>query len=259
MSREQRFVFGEVADLYDRARPGYPEALFDDVLALGDTSLPRVLEVGAGTGKATVALAARGVEIVALEPVPEMAALAERNCAPFPRVRVEQVTFEEWPLPSESFDLLIAAQSWHWMPPEVRCRKAFDALRPGGVIALFWNIPVRDDGGLWDDLDAAYECHAPMLRRAQALPQGGPDPDDLDELNASGLFGPFTRGSYRWSIPCSAERYLDVLSTHSDFRLLAEQDRWTLIEAVAGVLEQRGGALEMNYETRLYMTRSLPS
>src|SRR5258708_2218356 len=172
--REQRFVFAEVADLYDRARPGYPEALVDDVLAFTGTPAPRVLEVGAGTGKATVAFAARGLDIVALEPTPEMAAVAARNCRSFPGVRVEVSTFEDWPGDGPGFDLLLAAQSWHWLPKEVRCRKAHEMLRAGGVLALFWNLPVRDEGALWDDLDAVYERLAPTLRRAQALPQGGP-------------------------------------------------------------------------------------
>src|SRR2546427_238382 len=82
MGREQRFVFGEVADLYDRARPGYPEALVDDVLECCGLPAPRVLEVGAGTGKATVAFAARGLEIVALEPPAGRASGASRAADP---------------------------------------------------------------------------------------------------------------------------------------------------------------------------------
>ena len=68
--REQRLVFGEVAELYDGARAGYSEAVVDDVLHYlgGDSRARRALEVGAGTGKATVAFAARGLAIVALEP-----------------------------------------------------------------------------------------------------------------------------------------------------------------------------------------------
>src|ERR1700712_1812259 len=66
---EQRLAFGSVAELYDRARPSYPPGAIDDVVAhaglqTGDT----VLEVGAGTGKATVLLAQRGLGVLALEP-----------------------------------------------------------------------------------------------------------------------------------------------------------------------------------------------
>src|SRR6266567_7043011 len=83
--REQRTVFGEAAELYDRARAGCPEELVDDVVTHCAAATPRALEVGPGTGKATVALAARGVEIVALEPSAAMANVAARRCASFPR------------------------------------------------------------------------------------------------------------------------------------------------------------------------------
>jgi SAM-dependent methyltransferase len=96
--REQRLVFGEVAELYDRARAAYSEAVIDDVLrfAGGDGSRLRALEFGAGTGKATVAFAVRGLAIVAIEPSAAMAAVARRNCKPFPNVRLECTTFEDW-------------------------------------------------------------------------------------------------------------------------------------------------------------------
>lgn len=88
MARERRLAFGEVAEQYDRTRPSYPDALVDDVLALAPTDhgAARALEVGAGTGKATVMFAARGASVVALEPSPEMAAIAERNTARYTNV-----------------------------------------------------------------------------------------------------------------------------------------------------------------------------
>jgi SAM-dependent methyltransferase len=259
MGREQRFVFREVADLYDRVRPGYPEALVDDVLGLSGLPAPRLLEVGAGTGKATAAFAARGLEIVALEPTAEMAAVAVRNTAAFPAVAVEVATFEEWGGAGAGFDVVLAAQSWHWLRPVVRCQKAHEHLRPGGILAVFWNLPVWEDGGLRSELDAAYERHAPALSRSGTFPVLQPrDMSSIgDELRASGLFGPTTLRSYRWAMHYPLERFLDLMSTHSDHRMLAEQDRRALLEAVAEVLERRGGGCRIVYETRLYVARAL--
>src|SRR5918995_4633622 len=154
--RDQGTVFGEVAEIYDRVRPGYPDALVDDVIASAPET-PRVLEVGAGTGKATVPLAARALEVVALEPSVEMAAVARRNCARFPRVDVTVSTFEDWPAQREAFQVLVSAQAWHWAAPEVRYRKAHLVLAPGGVLALFWNRPVWEDSVLRDALDDVYQ------------------------------------------------------------------------------------------------------
>jgi SAM-dependent methyltransferase len=260
MAREQRFVFGEVADLYDRARPGYPAALVDDVLESCGLPAPRVLEVGAGTGKATVAFAARGLEIVALEPTAEMASVAARNVAAFPAVTVEVATFEEWHGSGALFDLVLAAQSWHLLRPGVRCRKAHDELKPGGSLALVWNLPVWEDGDLRAELDAVYDRHASALRRSQGFP-ALEAPSEMssmsDELRVSGWFGPVTMRSYRWSLHYTIEQFLDLMSTHSDHRMLAERDRWTLLEGAAAVLERRGGGCEVAYETRLCLARAL--
>ncbi|HXZ99647.1 MAG TPA: class I SAM-dependent methyltransferase [Candidatus Binatia bacterium] len=152
--KDQRFVFGEAPELYDRARAGYPPALVDDVLSwLGPLQRPaRALEVGAGTGKATVAFAQRGLEILALEPSPEMAAVAVASCRRFPRVRVEPFTFEGWPGETGSFDLVFAAQSWHWVDPSVRYVKSARSLRPGGTLALFWHRTAWRGEPLWSGL-----------------------------------------------------------------------------------------------------------
>jgi SAM-dependent methyltransferase len=260
MRREQRFVFGEVPDLYDRARPGYPQALVGDVLAFVGMASPRTLEIGAGTGKATVAFAVRGLEILALEPAPEMAAIAARNCAAFPGVTVEVGTFEDWQGSGTSFDLVFAAQAWQWLRPGVRCQKAREELRAGGTLALFWNIPLWEDTGLRAELDAVYERHAPELVGLGAFPglrASKVMASMCEEIDTSGLFEPLTQSSYRWSVAYSVEGWLDLLNTHSDHRLLPEARRLALLDRVAEVLNGRGGAFEMAYETQLYLTRAL--
>lgn len=91
----QRLAFGRVAELYDRARPSYPPAVIDAVVEFaGLTSPARIVEVGAGTGKATVLLAERGLGVLALEPSHEMAQVARANCRRYPAVEIIEVEFE---------------------------------------------------------------------------------------------------------------------------------------------------------------------
>jgi 16S rRNA A1518/A1519 N6-dimethyltransferase RsmA/KsgA/DIM1 with predicted DNA glycosylase/AP lyase activity len=95
-----RATFNEAAELYDRVRPGYPPALFDDLAALAGAGPGcRLLEIGPGTGQATVPLAERGCRIVAVELGEGLAAVARRNLAPFPDVEVVNAAFEDWPCP----------------------------------------------------------------------------------------------------------------------------------------------------------------
>src|SRR5215204_4640687 len=131
-----RVTFDEDAERYDRARPGYPAAVFEDLLALTELGPgARVLEIGCGTGQATVPLAERGCRIVAVELGAELAAVARRNLARFPDVEVVTGAFEDWPLPPEPFDLVLSATAFHWIDPGVRVVKSAEALRPGGTLA----------------------------------------------------------------------------------------------------------------------------
>src|SRR6185369_16029825 len=126
----RRRSFDASAELYDAVRPGYPDALAEELLA---TAGRRVLEIGAGTGKATVVFARHGASIVALEPGGKLAAVLRRNVAGHD-VTVEETTFEAWPI-AQPFDLVMAAQAIHWVDPAVRYHKAAEALAPGGVVA----------------------------------------------------------------------------------------------------------------------------
>src|SRR5688500_3190142 len=101
-----RQTFTEDAELYDQMRPCYPPALFEDLAGLvGAGSGCRVLEIGCGTGQATLPLAEQGCQIVAVELGAELAAVARRKLEPFP-VNVLNSTFEDWPLPADPFDLV---------------------------------------------------------------------------------------------------------------------------------------------------------
>jgi SAM-dependent methyltransferase len=259
--REQRLVFGEVAELYDRVRAGYPDAAIDDVIGFTGPDGPhlRALEVGAGTGKATVAFAARGLEIVALEPSAEMAAVARRNCRPFPRVRVESASFEDWPVQGGDFDLVLSAQAWHWVTPEVRYRKAAAALRAGGTLALLWNRVRWQGEPVRDDLEDLYRRLVPGLyARHPGFPGLTARPEDGDrdgEMRRTGLFADETVRTYPWPAAFTADSFIDLLQSQSDHRLLDENTRARLFDGVREIIAARGGQIEVPHVTLLVMGR----
>ncbi|MFF9127862.1 class I SAM-dependent methyltransferase [Streptomyces sp. NPDC014889] len=140
-------VFNEVPELYDRVRPGYPDELFTDLVAItGMDERSSVLEVGCGTGQATRSLAALGCSVTAVEPGTDMAALARRRIVSFPNVKVETSTFEEWDDLGRRFDVLVAASSWHWVDPSIGWQRAHGVLSPGGWMALLGHVVVRRPG-----------------------------------------------------------------------------------------------------------------
>lgn len=132
-----RTTFDRVALLYERARPGYPEKLFDDVVSL--SGIPPngwILEIGCGTGQATVPFARRGYRLLCIELGENLATVARHKLANYPQVEVLTGAFEDWLPKMGAFDLAIAATAFHWLDPTLAYPKTACALKTGGAIAL---------------------------------------------------------------------------------------------------------------------------
>jgi len=256
-----RGTFNQAAALYDQARPGYPDALFDDVVALsGIPGGGRILEVGCGTGQATVPFARRGYRILAVELGADLAAVARRKLAAYSQTEVLVGSFEDWPVEAGSFDLLISATAFHWVDPAIRYRKAALALKPGGAIALFWNHHVWNEasGSFFDEVQEFY------LRAGEAKAreyQGLPLPHDLpttvrDEIDATSLFGEVTIRWYLWNQEYDAVSYINVLNTYSNHRDLPDDKREQLFRDISEVIGTHyGGRIVKGYSTQLYVAK----
>lgn len=264
MDERRRLSFGGVADLYDRSRPSYPDALVDGVLEFAAVrESDRGVEVGAGTGKATVLFADRGLRVVAIEPSAEMAEVARRNLAGYDNVTVEQVEFERWRPPGREFRLVFSGQAWHWISPEVRYVAARAALEDGGALAAFWNRPDWTACELRDELAEAYrragradDVDDPM--NPVAPPEEVRSEDDFWRAEIAGAsgFGAADIYRYRWHSDYTTADYVTLLGTHSACLVLDPPKRDRLLTAVAAAIDAQGGSFQMAYVTVLGLARA---
>jgi SAM-dependent methyltransferase len=240
-----RATFDSVAELYDRARPRYPAALFDDLARLAGVGPGcRVLEIGPGTGQLTVPLAERGCEIVAVELGPRLAAVARRNLRDFPAAEVVTGDFETWPLPAERFDLVIAATAAHWLDPAVATAKTAAALRPGGRIATVETHHI--EGGTSEYFVDAQDCYLrydPATTESFRQPRAG----DIDADGAA--------ARYEWDQAYSTAEYLDLLRTYSSTLGLPAQAAADLLRCLGALIDGRyRGRIVKRYLTQLRLT-----
>ena len=251
-------IFDSQAERYDRARPGHPALVFDDIARLADLGRDgRVLEIGCGTGQATVPLAERGYRVVAVEPGARLAAIARHRLGSYSSVSVEVARFEEWPLPAEPFDAVVSATAFHWLDPEVRVTKAADALRPSGALAILGTHHVQ--GGteqFFVDVQECYERWDPTTTPGLRLPRSADVPVETEELDWSGRFEPVSVRRYEWETAYSTAEYLDVLLTYSGHLALGPDARRGLLDCTAALIEERyGGWIVKRYLTELRLAR----
>jgi SAM-dependent methyltransferase len=236
-----RETFERVPGQYDAARPGYSESVFDDVVALG--RIPdggRVLEIGCGTGQATLPLARRGFRIVCVEVGAALAEAAQRKLAPFSQVDVVNARFEEWE-PDAEFDAVVAFTAFHWIDPEVRYAKPARILRPAGALAVVDTQHVRREGGdaFWLDVQEDYDAVVPH-------PGNRPPPfahevaDRRGEIEATGLFRDVEVRQHVWDVTYTADEYIAVIGTYSPNLVLDDATRERLFERIHRRIARQG-------------------
>lgn len=263
MTRERRLVFGEVAQVYDDVRQGYPPELADTVLGYLGRVPEAIVDVGAGTGKASELFAGRAARITCVEPDPAMAAvLADRFTVAEAEpgsstVEVWAGSFEDFPAPPGGVPLIICGQAWHWVDPAVRLVKAHRVLAPGGVLALFANRYDFADPRVKAAAQGAYRAHAPELVDVDG-PGTLPAPRAhwlAGELSGSALFTDATTATFQRIVPYPTARYLELLSTFSEHRMLPQARRAALLEAIGAVVDAHGGVVRQVLDTVLALAR----
>jgi len=252
--RARSFEVG--AATYERVRPEFPEALFDDLVATAGRRVERgVLEIGAGTGRATLPLARRGLQVQVVEPSADMvrvlagrlAAEGLQDSVVTRRATFEEVSFDEGP-----FGVVVAAQSFHWADPHSRWNRLASLLAGDGLAFLFWNgwqlDPSRHD---LEAVRAAYD-------RAGA----GVVPDIDDHRGAASwaeqevadepLLEMAATTTYGWGRTLPVTDYLDLLATTSQYAVADAVVRRQLFDSLGPVL---GATVELTGRTVLLTVR----
>jgi SAM-dependent methyltransferase len=246
---QRAHTFDEIAELYDRARRECQDQLFDDLFNQAGIEPidANVLEVGCGTGQATIPLARRGCRVVCVEMGANLVRIARRKLRSFARVEVIHGRFEEWK-PSGVFDIVLAVNSWHWLDPSLRYATAAAVLRPDGVLAITIRCQAFPPG--FDPIFAEiHECYQSLGEANLAWPPLPPDelPDLCDEIKCSGYFDDVRVTRRVWEEELTADEYLELMSTASDHRLMDPEKRDRLFAEMRCLITARPGGCIRNH------------
>jgi SAM-dependent methyltransferase len=245
-AREVAESFGTDASRYDRARPGYPAALVDRIVAASPGR--QVLDVGCGTGIVARQFQAAGCEVLGVDPDARMADLARER-----GLEVEVATFETWDPAGRVFDAVVAGQAWHWVDPVAGAAKATSALRPGGRLAPFWNVfqPPAELGLAFADV---------YRRVLPDLPANVWDRPLLDiydtmagkaaeGMRQAGAFGGPEQWRFEWDRPYARDEWLEQVPTFGGHSRIPPARQRELLAGLGAAIDAAGGSFTMSFTT----------
>jgi SAM-dependent methyltransferase len=236
-------LFDGIADLYDKVRPHYPTAIYDALAGLVPPPAP-VLEIGAGSGQATVDLVQLGYNVIAIEPGPYMAALLKQKLAAFPNCQSWTGRFEDWNEETK-FNLVTGGTSLHWLELTIMPQRVAAVMQPAGIFAPFWgefkNLPEFQPG-----LDRVYE-KGPGVRSA-----GSQRSDVLGAIERSGLFARLPEVTTEVELTYNTDQYTRLVKTFSATLAMSTAERESFIEEVRQVIDQEfNGRIQNKFVTTL--------
>ncbi|MFG1709961.1 class I SAM-dependent methyltransferase [Nonomuraea sp. M3C6] len=239
--------FGSDAERYDRARPRYPDAMVDRIVAASPG--PDVLDVGSGTGIEARQFLAAGCRVLGVEPDARMADFARRG-----GLEVEVATFEAWDPAGREFDAVIAGTAWHWVDPVAGAAKAAQVLRLGGRLAAFWHVfelpPAVADAfaavyrRVMPDSPFNLQATRPALDGYQVLLTKA-----ADGIRQVGGFSEQEQWRFDWQRSYTRDEWLDQMPTQGLLTQLPSDKLAEVLEGVGAAVDALGGSFTMAYAT----------
>lgn len=250
-------TFDDIVELYDYARPDYPQKLFEDIIAYSEINFAsEILDVGAGTGQATTFFANHGYKITALEIGRRQVSYLKEKYKFYPKVRVRRGKFEDIVF-NTNFDLLIAASSFHWIDETVRYKKTYTLLNDGGTLAQFWHMhPVQKyNEKIYNRLNDVYSIYFKGRKFYNYTELKEIIEKRMRQLVLYNFKNTFFY-EYRYEHFYSASEYTALLSTYSYVRSLGDQKEKFLYH-IYKCIKEYGDAIRIPNIVHLYLAKKL--
>jgi cyclopropane fatty-acyl-phospholipid synthase-like methyltransferase len=248
-----RATFDRGAKGYEDARPVAAPEVFDDLVELAHLSPgAHLLEIGCGTGQATLPLAERGFSVLAVELGANLAELAREKLSAFAGVEVVISSFEDWDPQDRRFDAVVSFNAFHWIDPDVRFAKSASVLRPEGSLCVFGSgFVVHDQADpTWLQVLEDEAVTAGFEPRHIDSVQ-----DRSEEFTRGGHFSTATRRTYVREVDYDADDYVALVGTMSAHRALDDDVRDELFERMRQQIEEGGGSVAPTRFDVLYVAR----
>ena len=262
-----------ISAIYDEIRPSYPERLIEDVIfKTGIKTEDKLLEIGPGTGKATIQFAGKDFTIHGVELGEDMAEILRGKCANYKKVTLDVAPFEQWNSPTnEQYDMIYCAQAFHWLDASVKYKKCHNLLKDNGYLVLFWYNPCHNALPATieieekvNDIVARYASNysfnneKPVRRTNDGVSK---EDERRAEIEASVLFELVEKIEYTEEIRNNASQYLKAKKSIPSFASILDKLSDKIIEKMDSEIEEvindYGGYVSTRFLFSLYITKKI--
>jgi SAM-dependent methyltransferase len=252
---QQSKSFDKSATYYDKYRPSYPQELVTDIISRTKVnSESKILEIGAGSGKATELFVKRGLNITCIEPGENLATEGRRKFEATGQVKYVVSRFEDWTGESESVDLIFSAQAFHWVPKPLGYQLCYKVLKLDKYVGLFWNFYYSTGESvelelinLFKEYPIAYIDSKESLDKKIQI--------NISELQDSQLFKNIDVLTYPWSQVSTTQEYLGFIQTGNGYLTLSEKKKEEVDNRLIKIIESNNGQILRRYQCTLFLAQ----
>lgn len=248
-------MFNLAAEYYDKYRPGYPQEIIDSLISVtGISECSDLLEIGCGSGKATGQLIGNGFNILGIDPGEDLIRIGNERFIN-ENVNFVKGRFEEQDFGQKKFDVIYAAQSFHWVPQPVGYQKCADVLKENGYLALFWNMYVLDDSDTDKELleiSKRYGGIADFVTETECESRIN---SIVSQIVDSDLFEKPTVIKKLWKQNYTADEFYGFALTGNRFMQNSDEEKQKAYNDIVALAEKNGGIIERPYLCVLYIAK----
>jgi ubiquinone/menaquinone biosynthesis C-methylase UbiE len=260
-----------IAGIYEEIRPSYPKELIHDIVSITNIkSDDRILEIGAGTGKATIQFANKGYQIRAIEIGEDMAEILRDKCSDYSNVTIDVSSFEEWNCTEDlKYEMIYSAQAFHWINKDIKYQKCYELLKDNGYLVLFWYKPSSHKFPITIDIDdqvnrvfkkytAKYFTNKEKPERLAHTGVLNNDERKI-EIEKNGLFHIISQLDYTHKIKNSPSQYLKAVKSVPAFASILDGLEANIIikmdNEIEDIINNYGGYVDEEFHYSLYIAQ----
>lgn len=253
---DKRFTFNEDVKNYDKWRPKYCTELFKDIIHYSNiNSNSKAIEVGIGTGQATMPFLEIGCDVTAIELGEELAKFTKEKFKQYKSFSLYNTSFEDFKCENNKFDILYSATAFHWIPEDISYPKVFKLLKNNGTLALFWNRPFvnREDDFLHQKIQSIYQKYKPSNNKLIEH-----DTERYNEISKTILlygFKDLQVNLYNQIRTFNSSNYISLLNTYSDHRSIEESTKQLMYNEIKNAILEYGDIINIYDTIDLYLAR----